>query len=212
MYLHINPTLVVDQIEEIVALDDFVRDEVEVEVHVFVVGHGSHEVEIGEVHAVEFSIGSGNGGVDEEFGGDEIGCWRACVSIIGNAVAAHGEACVVWLLLVQTIAAHDASVSCMLVWGELMVMDEEAGVCTFDIVDALEEAPKFIGKTCFPDGAVFVSLDEMPIFENVACDVVNNGANEMEGVRRGHCMGRWGDAVFGAEKGLSGSDVIKSRA
>lgn len=95
-----------------------------------------------------------------------------------------------WLLLVRTIATHDATVSCTLVWGELMAMDEEAGVRTFDVADALEEVPEFIGKTCLSDGVVFVSLDEMPIFKNVACDVIDNGGDEMEGVRGGHCMGR----------------------
>ena len=109
---------------------------------------------------------------------------------------------------VRTISAHDASVSCTLVWGELMAMDEEAGVRTFDVVDALKEAPKFIVKICVPDGAVFVRLDEMPIFENVARDVIDNGADKMEGVRGGHCEGRRGDAVFGTEKGTCGSDVI----
>jgi hypothetical protein len=92
-----------------------------------------------------------------------------------------------------------------------MAMDEEAGVCTFDVADALEEAPEFISKTCLPDGAVFVRLDEMPIFENVACDVVDNGANEMEGVRGGHCGGRRGDAIFGIEKETRGSNMINSR-
>ncbi len=93
LYFHINPTLVVDPSKEIVSLDDFIRDEVKAEAHVFVIGHGSHEVEIGEVHVVEFGVGSGNGGVDEEFDGDEIGGWRAFVAIVGNAVAAHSEAC-----------------------------------------------------------------------------------------------------------------------
>ena len=89
-YFHINPTLVVDEIEEIVASDDLVSDEVEAEAHVFIVGHGSHEVEIREVHAVEFSVWSGNGGIDEEFGNYEIGCWNALVTIICDAVTANG--------------------------------------------------------------------------------------------------------------------------
>ena len=57
MDFDIYPSLVVNKFKEIVALDNFVGDQVEMEPHVFVFFHRSHEVEVGEVHAVEFCIG-----------------------------------------------------------------------------------------------------------------------------------------------------------
>jgi hypothetical protein len=123
-YFYINPTLVIDLIKEIVASDDFVGDKVEAEAHVFVVGHGSHEVEIWEVHAVEFCVGIGNGGIDEEFGGDEIGHWSALVAIICDAVATEGESCVMWFLFLWSIIADNAFLCCVLVLRYLFVMNE----------------------------------------------------------------------------------------
>ncbi len=62
-------------------------------------------------------------------------------------------------------------------------MDEEAGVCAFDITDALEEAAEFVCKALSPYGAMGVGFDEMAILVDVPGDVVNDGANEIDGVQ-----------------------------
>jgi hypothetical protein len=55
-------------------------------------------------------------------------------------------------------------------------------------VDTLEELPKFVGKTVRPNVLVFVHFHQVLKFENIACIVVDYGANEMNGGVRG-----WGD-------------------
>ncbi len=60
--------------------DDFVGDDVEMEMHVFEVWHGGVEVEIGEVDAQKLDPRGTDGGVDKEFGRGEIGGWCALVA------------------------------------------------------------------------------------------------------------------------------------
>jgi hypothetical protein len=66
----------------------------------------------------------------------------------------------------------------------LILADEEAGVHAFDIMDALEEAAEFVCKALLPYGAMGVGFDEMAILPDVPSDVINNGANKIDGVRR----------------------------
>ncbi len=63
--------------------NDFIRDDVKMEMHVFGVWHGVVEVEIGKVHAQKLCPWGTNGRIlDEEFGHGEISHWCAFVARI----------------------------------------------------------------------------------------------------------------------------------
>jgi hypothetical protein len=49
----------------------------------------------------------------------------------------------------------------------------------------LEKSPNFIGETVGPHLFVFVHLDKMTIFEDIACVIFDDGANEVNGGVRG---------------------------
>ncbi len=57
---NIYPALVIAEVVVIVFLDNFVEDEIKVKAHILVFLHGRHEVEIQEVHSIEFCIGGQN--------------------------------------------------------------------------------------------------------------------------------------------------------
>ncbi len=50
-----------------------------------------------------------------------------------------------------------------------------------DVSDTLEELPMIVGKTACPNVLVFVRLHQVLIFEDIACVVVNDGTNEVNG-------------------------------
>ncbi len=54
-----------------------------------------------------------------------------------------------------------------------------------DISDALEKSPNVIGKTMGPHLFVFVHLHKMTIFEDIACVIVYDNANEVNNGVRG---------------------------
>ncbi len=54
---NIYPALVFNKVVEIVFLDSFVRDQIKAKAHILVFLHGHHEVEIQEVHSIEFCVG-----------------------------------------------------------------------------------------------------------------------------------------------------------
>jgi hypothetical protein len=56
----IYPALVINEVVEIVFLDNFVGDEIKAKAHILVFLHGNHEVEIREVHSIEFCVGGQN--------------------------------------------------------------------------------------------------------------------------------------------------------
>ncbi len=87
-------------------------------------------------------------------------------------------------IFLWAIITTNATVRCPFVTRHLILADEEAGVCAFDIADALEEAAEFICKALLPYGAMGVGFDEMVILKDVPGDVVDNGADEIDGVRR----------------------------
>ncbi len=61
--------------------DDFVRDDVKTNMHVFGVWHGGVEVENGKVDAQKLCPRGTDGGIKEEFGRGEIGhrCAFCCL-------------------------------------------------------------------------------------------------------------------------------------
>ncbi len=81
------------------------------------------------------------------------------------------------------IITTNATVPCPFVTRHLILADEEAGVHAFDIADALEEAAEFVCKALLPYGAMSAGFDEMAILMDVPGDVVDDGANEIDGVQ-----------------------------
>jgi hypothetical protein len=82
-----------------------------------------------------------------------------------------------------SIITTNATVCCPFVTRHLILADEEASVRVLDIADALKEAVKFVCKALLPYGAMGVGFDEMSILVDVPGDVVDNGANEIDGVQ-----------------------------
>jgi hypothetical protein len=54
-----------------------------------------------------------------------------------------------------------------------------------DISDTLEELPNFVGGTMCPNVLLFVHLHKVLVLKDIACVVVNDGANEVNGGVRG---------------------------
>ncbi len=70
--LDVHPAIRSDNVAKVVMDNNFVRDDVNTETHVFRVWHRGVEVEIGEVDAQKLGPRGTDGGVDEEFGRGEI--------------------------------------------------------------------------------------------------------------------------------------------
>ncbi len=120
----------------------------------------------------------------EELCSDKVGSGSALVASICDAVATNGELCAMRFIFLWAIITTNATIHCPFVTRHLVLADDEAGVCAFDIADALEEAAKFICKALLPYGVMGGGFDEMAILPDVPCDVNNNGTNEIDGVQR----------------------------
>ena len=59
---------IMDLVHEVVLVDDFLRDDVNVEEHVFVAFHWCPQVKVFNIDTHEFGIGSGGNAVEEDFG------------------------------------------------------------------------------------------------------------------------------------------------
>jgi hypothetical protein len=155
------------------------------EMHVFGVRHGRVEVEIGKVNAQRHSPWGADGGVDEEFGHDEISRWCAFVAWIVDAIAANIELNAMLHFFQRSIIAAYAAVCGVFVSWNVQFGDEKSCVSAGDVSDTLEELPKFFGKTVCPNVLVFAQLHQVLIFKDIACVTVDEGANEVIGEVRG---------------------------
>ena len=131
-------------------MDDFVRDQVETETHVFVVFHWSHEVEVGEIHAIETCMWSRDGRVDEELSSDKIGSGSALVTFVGDTVASHGKACAMWFIFLWSVVANNATVCGVLVTRHLLPVNEKTSVGALNVTYSLEETTEFVYEACLP--------------------------------------------------------------
>ena len=73
MDLAVDPTVVVDEGEEVVFVDDFGRDDIDMEAHVLVVLQGGIQVHVADVEGHEARTGCRDDTVEEEFRGGEAG-------------------------------------------------------------------------------------------------------------------------------------------
>ena len=129
---------VVDQVVQAILLDDFVRQEVDGEAHVFVSVHGCAEVVVLEVNEDLAGPRGRDSAVDDQFGGGEIRGVGADVEGIIDEVATDGETGPFWFGFLGAVIANDAAVGDRAVRGNRRVWDEEDGVGAFDAVaDAL---------------------------------------------------------------------------
>jgi hypothetical protein len=108
--LGVYPSIRSDYAAKVVMDNYFVRDEVEMKSHVFRVRHGVVEVEIGKVNAKNLCPWGTDGGIDEEFGRGEIGCWCALVAWIVDAIAANSEPNAMFLFFLWSVIAANAAV------------------------------------------------------------------------------------------------------
>jgi hypothetical protein len=63
--LYVNPAIRSEDVAKVVMDNDFVGDDIEMEMHVLGVWHGGVELEIGKVDAQELGPRGTDGGVDE---------------------------------------------------------------------------------------------------------------------------------------------------
>jgi hypothetical protein len=63
--LNVNPAIGSDNVGKVVMDNDFIGDDVEMEMHVLGFQHGSVEVEIGKVNAQKLGPRGTDGGIDE---------------------------------------------------------------------------------------------------------------------------------------------------
>ncbi len=110
-------------------------------------------------------------------------------------------------VLLQTIVATNATISCPFVTRHLVPADEETGIGSLDVAYSLEEASKFIGKAHLPNLTVGVGLDKMAIFKDVTFDVIDDGADEIEGIGSDCSIGWSDDTVRVFREGTCGRDV-----
>ncbi len=108
--LNVYPAVRSDNVTKVVMDNDFVQDDVKMEIHVLGVWHGGVEVEISKVDAQKLGPRGTDGGINEYFGRCEIGCWCALVAWIVDAIAANGEPNVMFLFLLWLVIAANASI------------------------------------------------------------------------------------------------------
>ncbi len=89
--LDVYPSIRSDNVAKVVMDNDFIRDDVKTETHVFGVWHGGVGVEIDKVDAQKCCPQGTDERMDEEFGRGEIGCLCAFVARIVDAIVANGE-------------------------------------------------------------------------------------------------------------------------
>jgi hypothetical protein len=136
----VDPSFFVNQVPEVVFYDDLFRDDVELEVHVFQIGHRDVKVEVGQVDAKEHSARCAYRGVDEEFGGEEVRSGSAFVAGEVDEISTNCESSAIDLLLLQPDIADNATVGGALVFWDLCFLNEETRVCARYVADSLKQS------------------------------------------------------------------------
>ncbi len=137
----VDPSVVVNQVPEVVFYDDLLRDDVELEVHVFRIGQRGVEVEVGQVNAEEHGARCTYRGVDEEFGGKKVCSGHALVAGEGNEITANRESSAIDLLLLRPDVADDATIGGALVFWDLHFLNEKTRICARYFAYTLKQSP-----------------------------------------------------------------------
>ncbi len=109
-------------------LDDFVGDDCNGQSHVLVSFHGSVEVEIFKIDAHEFGARGAENAVEHEFGSGEIGSGTSDIAVVLNSVATGSPADAFGVGFLRAVSADDSDVGGLLVFGDLVAMDEKQGI------------------------------------------------------------------------------------
>jgi hypothetical protein len=125
--------------------NDFVGDDVKMDMHVFGVWHGGVELEISKVHAQKLGPRGTDGWIDEYFGCGEIGHWCALVAWIVDGINANGEPKAMFFFFLRLVIAANAAIGGAFLSWNVWLGDEKASFSAGDISDTLEESPNFIG-------------------------------------------------------------------
>jgi len=188
-----------DERPEVVEVHDLVRDLVDMDADVFRAVHGSHQVEIFDVHAHEFGTGCREYTIDEQLHVFDGGGFGANVTRVVNAVPSDNMADTAWLFLLGPIGADDSDIGGLAVAGQVDAGDETDGVSAFDVLVPLGKAAPFLTGGDGPFGAIRTS-EELRVL------------GELAGVRvegfEGEGRGQWsvrGEFTGGLGKKGSGS-------
>jgi hypothetical protein len=102
-----------------------------------------------------------------------------------DAIAANSEPNAMFHFFLRSIIAAYAAVGGAFVSWNMQFGDEKTCVSAGYIPDTLEDLSKFVGKTVCPNVFVFVHFHQVSIFKDIACVVVDDGTNEVNGGVRG---------------------------
>jgi hypothetical protein len=84
----------------------------------------------------------------------------------------------VWFILLRTVVANNTAICIRASLWDIQFLDEETVVGALVFANTLELPSEFIGKAMSPNVPIFEDLDELAIFECVACFFIDDGANE----------------------------------
>ncbi len=142
-----------DKVKQLVLVNDFLWDELEWELHVFVPFHGGAVVKVFYIEHHKFGVRSGDGAVEETFGGGQ-----ACTLGGGQAwevefVTTHRDANTVRLGLGWSNGRNEASIGDSSAGRHGVSVNEKNGVGTggHPGADALCEASEIVGQGRDPD-------------------------------------------------------------
>ena len=147
--------------------NDFRGEHVEGDAHVgkVSVSHWGAKVEILEIAHDTAGIGCRQDAVEEEFGCDQVGCFGADITGVGDSISPHSPADTLGNLFFRTESTDDAQIGGFLVAGDLVYMDEMHGVTANDGTVALGQAVDLSGVGRLPQVAL-TALAEFMVFSN----------------------------------------------
>ncbi len=171
--------------------------------HVFGIGYGCVEVKIGQVNPKKDRAWHADGEVNEKFGCGQVRSGRGFVARIVDAITANCEACAILFFFLWVKIAANATIRGPFVQQDLCLSNEEAGVSSLYVPDALKKPPNLVCGACLSQGAGALVLDQVAVFEHVSRFVIDDSSDEMVGnmVLNGKLVGREHIAYCGWQVG-----------
>jgi hypothetical protein len=136
------------------------------------IGERGDEVKICEIDAKETGAGRGDGAIEEELGGGEIGGGSVGFALVVDKIAADCPANAIRIRSLRAVVVTNANIGWFLAWGQLVMVN---GFSSFDrgVLAALCQTSDFFGTTSFPFESVD-AFEEMAIFFELSCCRVEN--------------------------------------
>ena len=123
---------VVDKWEKVVCINDFLRNDVEWQEHIFISLHGGAEVEVFYVDPHEFCIGGGYDAVEQQFGRGDIGDLCTHIAWVIDEVSANGKAGAIGVFFMGSDIYNNPPVGDFSILGYVCIVDEVDGVRSLD--------------------------------------------------------------------------------